>query len=205
MKRSTNKLRLATRAMLASAVAAVALHSAGGCRSAEDREAEAAAELSREEAARELDAGLVRAIRDPAVDNAIITQHTLYPYHFVTGGSTLNELGQHDVAVLAEHYRTLGNGATASLSLRRGGASDALYDARVKAVTGELARAGIKGDGVEINNAVAGGDGIRGQRLTTVMQRDRENKSYYGEEENGSIIELIGKSSGGSTGNTGAK
>ncbi len=51
-----------------------------------------------------LDMELVRTLNNIGVENAIIAQHTLYPYHFVADGETLNDLGQRDFAVLARHY-----------------------------------------------------------------------------------------------------
>src|ERR1044071_5771977 len=59
-----------------------------------------------------IDAALVHAVSDTAINNAIITQHTLFPYHFVSGTAELNELGQRELAVLCDHYRANGGAAT---------------------------------------------------------------------------------------------
>ena len=47
---------------------------------------------------------MVRYYSDAAIENAIIAQQAMFPYHFVEGGAQLNELGQRDLAILAEHY-----------------------------------------------------------------------------------------------------
>ncbi|MHC4271590.1 MAG: hypothetical protein ACYST2_04680, partial [Planctomycetota bacterium] len=47
---------------------------------------------------------LVTTYNDMAIENAIITQHTLYPYHFVQNGQELNELGFRDFGVLAGYF-----------------------------------------------------------------------------------------------------
>src|SRR3954451_3352814 len=52
------------------------------------------------------DIQIVDAVRDSGVKAAIISQHTLYPYHFDEGGEMLNSLGERDLAVLAAHLRT---------------------------------------------------------------------------------------------------
>src|SRR5436190_13611283 len=78
----------------------------------------------------------VQTLDDESISNAIITQHTLYPYHFVNGSAELNKLGERDVKVLAGHLvRTPGD-----ISLRRGAEAQGLYDARVASVTKALTR-----------------------------------------------------------------
>jgi hypothetical protein len=174
MKRDWNNWRLA-----AATLAALAL---GGCAAADHRtEAEKRAEaeqaLARETESREFDAGLVSAIRDSAIKNGIIAQHTIYPYHFVSDSAKLNELGVREVNVLAEHYREAeSQGAT--LNVRRSGAGDALYDARVRSVTDQLAHAGITSAMVKVGDESAGGDGMNSERVMTAIQRDRLNQSY---------------------------
>ena len=57
---------------------------------------------------KKLDIELVNTLNNIQVENAIITQHTLYPYHFVTDGAGLNDLGERDsrrVGVRASAYR----------------------------------------------------------------------------------------------------
>jgi hypothetical protein len=127
------------------------------------------------EAARGIDAGLVSAVRDSAVKNAIITEHTLYPYHFEPGGPELNELGQRDVAVLAEHF----SARPGTLNVRRGDAASTLYDARMDTVRRELAHNGVALDAVRIADASAGGTGVLGERVKIVLERERNVQPYY--------------------------
>jgi hypothetical protein len=175
MKSDSKNWRLA-----AAALAALAL---AGCAADHRTEAEkrAAAEkaLASEAESRDFDAGLAEAIRDSAIKNGIIAQHTLYPYHFVADSAKLNELGVREVTVLAEHYREAeAQGAT--LNVRRSGASDALYGARVKAVADQLAKAGVTSAMVSIGDVPAGGDGMHAERVMTALQRDRAGQSYEG-------------------------
>ncbi len=65
---------------------------------------------------KKLDTELVNTVNNIQVENAIVTQHTLYPYHFVTDGAGLNDLGQRDLMVLARHYKE----QPGALNVRRG-------------------------------------------------------------------------------------
>ena len=42
---------------------------------------------------------------DESVENGIISQRTVYPYHFVPDSARLNELGERDLQVLAAYYK----------------------------------------------------------------------------------------------------
>ncbi len=173
--------------------AAGLLATAGGCQSEKDR-SEAADALARDQAARELDAEMVTGVRDAAVKNGIIAQRTIFPYHFVPDAATLNELGRRDLAVLAEHFQAAADGA--ALNIRRGGVVDALYDARVRAVTDELGRSGIPDGKLRIADALLGGDGMASDRVTIVLERDRDTKPYYGGDSKSGAGEVKQKSGG---------
>lgn len=80
-------------------------------------------------------------LRQTAMRQAILAQGSLYPYHFVVDRAELNELGAHDLDVLAEGQRDL----PGQLCVRRGQASDKLYAARLEAV-----RAGLRERGVDV-------------------------------------------------------
>ena len=82
---------------------------------------------------------LIDTYSDIAIHNAIISQHTLFPYHFVKNGAELNELGQRDLAVLTSHFAKNGG----HLNIRQLGASAELYQARVSAVREKLSEAGV--------------------------------------------------------------
>jgi outer membrane protein OmpA-like peptidoglycan-associated protein len=46
-----------------------------------------------------------QALTDESVANAVITQRTVFPYHFVSGTTALTELGIRDLQILAAHFK----------------------------------------------------------------------------------------------------
>src|SRR5437868_5616250 len=54
---------------------------------------------------RAMNEGLINQYTQDEIDNAVIRQHTLYPYHFVQQSDQLNSLGRREVYVLAWHYK----------------------------------------------------------------------------------------------------
>ncbi len=72
---------------------------------------------------RAVNSGLVKTYNDIAIQNAVISQHTLFPYHFVNNAMELNELGDSDLKVLAEHFAK----HPGKLNIRRGNISEDLY------------------------------------------------------------------------------
>jgi len=138
-------------------------------------------EDARTAADRRLDTELVRTLNNIGVENAIITQHTLYPYHFVGDGDKLNELGQRDFAVLARHFAD----HPGLLNVRSGdGISPDLYQARVTYVTSKLKEAGIAPGRVSVSDGPPGGPGIRAERVVTILQKtspsETARSSYQG-------------------------
>ena len=113
---------------------------------------------------------LVAAVNDIAIRNAIIRQHTLFPYHFVVNGSDLNALGSRDLSVLVAHCREY----PGQLNVRRGDADDGLYRQRVKTVREALAAGGVDTARVKIADAPAGGEGRAGEQVLIVMARRYE-------------------------------
>lgn len=113
------------------------------------------------------------AVRGAALHRALIVQSTLFPYHFETGAASLNELGERDLAVLAEHLRLHPGG----LSVRRGGASDDLYSARVEAVVAALVKDGVSRDMVAVSDGYPGGPGISANRLVVILEPKEESSS----------------------------
>ncbi len=98
-------------------------------------------EDARTAADKQLDTKLVPTLNNIGVENAILAQHTLYPYHFVLDGAELNELGQRDFAVLARHFVE----HPGLLNIRQGeGIAPELYKARVAYVTSRLKEAGVE-------------------------------------------------------------
>jgi hypothetical protein len=114
-----------------------------------------------------LDTELVNTLNNIQVENAIITQHTLYPYHFVTDGEGLNDLGQRDFAVLAKHFQE----HPGVLNVRQGEASVKLYTARLAQVQSQLSAAGVDVSRMIISDGLPGGPGLPSEIITTTMPK----------------------------------
>jgi hypothetical protein len=128
-------------------------------------------EDARTAADRRLDQELVKTLNNIGVENAILTQHTLYPYHFVVDGEKLNDLGQRDFAVLARHFTE----HPGLLNVRQGeGISPELYKARITYVTSRLKDAGIDPARVSISDGMPGGPGLPAERVVTVLQKSAD-------------------------------
>jgi hypothetical protein len=106
------------------------------------------------------------SIRAAAINKAIVQQHVIYPYHFVTNSAELNPLGLRDLGVLAEYY-TAHPGA---LSIRRAGAAQKLYDERVVAVMDKLKASGVAIERLAVADTAPGGDGISSERLVHILR-----------------------------------
>ena len=113
--------------------------------------------------------GEVAYYRAEAVDNAVIREHTIYPYQFVEGRAELNELGRRDVNVLAEHYG--GQGGT--LNVRRGDAAQELYMGRCKAVMEALAVAGVDQKRILLADGLPGGDGMSSRQVLIILESEQ--------------------------------
>ena len=105
-------------------------------------------------------------IQSASLNQAIRVQHTLYPYHFETGSAELNDLGARDLRVLAEHFKD----HPGELNVRRGDASQSLYESRVAKVQARLAQAGVKGGKVAIKDGAPGGQGMPSERLIVILK-----------------------------------
>jgi hypothetical protein len=134
-------------------------------------------EDARTAANQRLDRELVKTLNNIGVENAIITQHTLYPYHFVVDGEKLNDLGQRDFAVLARHFTEHPGLLNVRLGER---VSPELYKARVAYATSLLKEAGIDPARVSISDGMPGGPGMPAERVVTILQKseDQSRKSY---------------------------
>ncbi len=113
---------------------------------------------------------LINSVQDTSINQAIITQGTVFPYHFAQRTATLNELGRHDLKVLAGHYRR----HPGELSIRRGKATVDLYQARVDRVLETLTRAGVERRRMEISDARAGGEGMSSERVLKVFEGESD-------------------------------
>ena len=112
-----------------------------------------------------LDRQLVTTYGDESVSNAVLVQHTVYPYHFEIGGADLNTLGEKDLTVLAGHFVKY----PGPLNVRRGPEVKALYRARVDTVKQFLLDAGVDGRRVNISDDLAGGDGLTSNEVVIIV------------------------------------
>lgn len=109
---------------------------------------------------------LMNSYNDTAIQNAIISQHTLFAYHFVQDGPQLNELGERDLAVLTQHFARNGG----SLNIRRHDLPTELYQARVNTVRERLKEAGIDMERVSISDAMPGGSGMASESVLVILE-----------------------------------
>ena len=113
---------------------------------------------------RDINVAEVQFYNDSAVENAIIVQHTLYPYHFIPNGASLNDLGEHDFRVLTEHFRN----NPGDLNIRRGAEdSQTLYEARVRLITDRLNQSGIQIG--PLADASPGGTGMPSEMALSII------------------------------------
>jgi len=123
-----------------------------------------------------IDAELVKTLNNIGIENAIITQHTIYPYHFVTDGEQLNELGRRDLAVLARHFTE----NAGIVNIRRGQEPAALYEARVAHVTEALKKAGVDTARLKVSDEMPGGTGMPSERLVTILKQAPQGMTITG-------------------------
>lgn len=96
-----------------------------------------------------------RSYFEEQIQSGSVAQHTIYPHHFQANSAQFNELGGHEIAVLASAYK-VGPG---KLAIRRGDESDALYAARTAAVTDALAKCGVDTKRMTVSDELPGGPG----------------------------------------------
>jgi len=113
---------------------------------------------------------LINTHNDIALENAIISQHTLYRYHFINNGTELNELGKHDLAVLTRHFiKEAGH-----LNIRKRNTSEEVYKARVESVQKRLKETGINMDRISISDYMPGGSGITSENILIILAEENE-------------------------------
>jgi hypothetical protein len=120
-----------------------------------------------------IDSLLVKSYNDIAMQNAIISQHTLFPYHFITNGAELNELGRRDLAGLASHFMK----NPGHLNIRRGSITTDLYEARINIVQERLLEAGVNRQRISISDGMPGGSGITSERMLIILQQGPQSNS----------------------------
>jgi hypothetical protein len=116
---------------------------------------------------------LINSYSDIAVQNAIISQHTLYPYHFVNNSAELNELGLRDLGILAAHFEK----NPGKLNIRRNGTSADVYKGRIDLVVAKLEGSGIDTKQMSIADGMPGGSGITSEKIILIMEDEYQNSS----------------------------
>ena len=115
-----------------------------------------------------LNSQLINTYNDIALENAIVSQHTLYPYHFVKNGADLNELGKRDLSVLINHFIH----QAGHLNIRRHDISVELYEARIESVQKKLQEAGIMIDRISISDDMPGGSGLASESILVILSEE---------------------------------
>jgi len=113
---------------------------------------------------------LVNSYNNTAIENAIISQHTVFPYHFVNNAAQLNELGKRDVAILAGHFMKYAG----DLNIRRSDTPADLYEARVNAVVERLQEAGVDIERMNIADGMPGGSGMASEKVLIILEQASE-------------------------------
>lgn len=121
----------------------------------------------------QMNAGLITAYNDTAMENAIIAQHSLYPYHFVNNSEQLNELGRRDLSILAKHFKEY----PGELDINRDGISESLYKARLVYVAGQLKKDGIDISKLTISDGLPGGSGMASNDVVQIKEADQKSRN----------------------------
>jgi hypothetical protein len=152
-------------------LALISLSAAGCTRTTVDRDFKPRGPLS--EAHEPINRAIIEGYRTQQVDNGIIRQRALYPYHFDQDTAVLNSLGMRAVHVLSHHFKT----TSGTLSVRAGDAPDELYQARLEEVRRRMADAGVDLARITIADALPGGDGISSDQIVIINERLKESTS----------------------------
>lgn len=121
-------------------------------------------------------AWMMRTYFDDQITNGIVTQHTIYPHHFVDGTAKLTERGRRDVSVLAGYYAENEGGV---LVMPHGRISQELYRKRIDAVRVALASGGVEPALVMIDDGVWDGDSVRSTRAGEDFSRPSDPDPYH--------------------------
>lgn len=116
---------------------------------------------------------IVDTYSDLAIQNAVIAQHTLYPYHFVPNSADLNDLGRRDLAVLTEHFKA--NPGT--LTVQQGSVDGVLYQSRAQMVYEKLMEAGIAQEKIHLADGMPGGSGMASTTVIEILEKAQSCES----------------------------
>ncbi len=125
-----------------------------------------------------IDKGLINAkqvnmLNDIAIENAIVTQRTLYPFHFINNSEKLNELGRKDLSILIEHFKEY----PGQLNVQQQDTDYSLYQARLAFVFQELQDAGVDMTKVSLVDGMPGGDGMETDDVIEIQKAGRKSIS----------------------------
>lgn len=99
---------------------------------------------------------MANSLLDESVGNAVLTQRTIWPWHFVSGTAVLNELGERDLELLSEHLKE----HAGTLHVRGGEDKADLRQARLARVKDFLREKGVDVNKVAIDKGLPGGEGL---------------------------------------------
>ena len=115
----------------------------------------------------------INMLNDIAMENAIVTQCTLYPYHFINNSHQLNELGHKDLSILIDRFKQY----PGHLNVQQGDTLSSVYQARVAYVYRQLENAGIDMMKVAIADEMPGGSGMSTDDVVEIQQADRKART----------------------------
>lgn len=112
---------------------------------------------------------IVDTYSDLMIQNAIVAQHTLYPYHFVNNSVMLNSLGERDLAVLIQHFQD----NPGQLMIQQGNTDAILYQSRAQTVYEKLLAGGIPDNQIKIVSGMPGGDGMLSNAVIEILATEK--------------------------------
>ena len=117
----------------------------------------------------EVNRKIIDTYSDLAIQNAIIAQHTLYPYHFVNNSPMLNGLGERDLSVLIQHFQD----NPGQLILQQGNTESLLYQSRAQTVYEKLLQGGIPDEKIRIVDGMPGGNGMASNSMIEILETEK--------------------------------
>ena len=128
-----------------------------------------------DQARRDTNAWMIRTYQGQQVENAITRQHTIWAHHFVQGTTSLTPRAERDLGILRDHYLRHDGGV---LTVRRGDASDELFEARLAVLDSWLSDEGVRMASVTVEHDLYTGDGKRSTRAAQDYVRPSSDEPY---------------------------
>ena len=119
---------------------------------------------------------IVDTYSDLMIQNAVIAQHTLYPYHFVNNSALLNNLGERDLAVLIQHFQE----NPGQIAVQQGKTDKLLYQSRAQTVYEKLLAGGVPDSKIKIVSEMPGGDGIQSNAVIEILATEKTSSPSGG-------------------------